>query len=38
MVVTPPPFILPSAPYTRAQPSEPQNPAKTDIYFGAKIV
>ena len=37
MVVTPPPFILPCAPFTRAQPSEPQNSAKTNIYFGVKI-
>ena len=35
--VTPPPFILPCAPFTRAQPSEPQNPTKTNIYFGVKI-
>ena len=35
--VTPPPFILPSAPFTRAQPSEPQSPTKTDTYFDVKI-
>ena len=37
IVVTPPPFILPCAPFTRTQPPEPQNPTKTNIYFGVKI-